>query len=273
MSIHLPNIKSLFLPDPGYEMFDVDLAGADAQVVAWEADDEDLKQAFRDGIDVHAKNATDMMGEQFSRLSVDDPKRKKLRKDNKQAVHGTNYGVKPPTMSSILGWTIHECEMFQRRWFHLHPKILEWQRRIDAQVRTTRRVTNKFGYGRTYFDRVDSILPEALAWVPQSTVALVCFHGALAVRKQVPQVRLLIQVHDSLVGQYPLEQRATVLPLLRNALHTPVPYSDPLTIPWGLSLSTKSWGDCHDAKWPMTANSPAATSSLTRPIPTLATAT
>ena len=45
-SIPLPNIRKIFIPDPVYILIDSDLAGADAQVVAWEADDEDLKKTL-----------------------------------------------------------------------------------------------------------------------------------------------------------------------------------------------------------------------------------
>ena len=39
----LPQIRKFFVPDPGKILFDVDLAGADAQIVAWEANDEPLR--------------------------------------------------------------------------------------------------------------------------------------------------------------------------------------------------------------------------------------
>lgn len=250
MSVSLPNIRKLFLPDPGYTMFDVDLAGADAQVVAWEAQDEPLKQAFRSGLDVHSLNAETVMGARFSRLSSDDPERKKLRQQSKQAVHGTNYGASARTLAQILGWTIHETELFQQKWFSAHPGIRTWHQRTELALRSSRTVTNAFGYRRIYFDRVDALLPQALAWIPQSTVALVCFNGALAVRRNLPHVQLLVQVHDSLVGQIPTPQLASTLPQLRKFLHNGVPYDDPLTIRWGLSLSEKSWGDCKDAPWP-----------------------
>ena len=44
----LPNIKKLFKADPGYYICDADLAQADARVVAWEADDDKLKEIFNE---------------------------------------------------------------------------------------------------------------------------------------------------------------------------------------------------------------------------------
>ena len=52
-----PNIRSMFIPDPGYTFFDGDLDRADLQVVVWEADDPMLKAALRMGVDIHLMNA------------------------------------------------------------------------------------------------------------------------------------------------------------------------------------------------------------------------
>src|SRR6185437_5925094 len=57
-----PNIRSMFIPDPGYIWFDGDLDRADLQVVAWEADDEMLKSALRMGADIHLMNAFVLQG-------------------------------------------------------------------------------------------------------------------------------------------------------------------------------------------------------------------
>lgn len=253
MSAQLPNIRKLYIPDPGMTVADTDLSGADAQVVAWEAQDEELKDAFRKGLKVHILNARTMFPDKVKGWSDEAIKESKLYKQNKQAVHATNYGSSARTLAQILGWTVAETENFQRRWFGAHPGIKGWHNRVEMSLRTTRSVSNAFGYRMTYFDRIDSVFPQALAWIPQSTVAIVCFTGALKMRKQVPIVQLLIQVHDSLVFQFPTQQTEILLPQIRTALESAVPYPDPLTIPWGLKMSTKSWGDCEDVKWPKAA--------------------
>lgn len=246
MQIRLPNIRKIFVPDPGYVIFDADLAGADAQVVAWEAEDEDLKEAFRKGVDIHDKNSEDLWGKSYVSLpgtAKEGPKSAK-RKQTKQAVHATNYGSSARTIAIILGWTVHEAELFQRRWFSIHPGIKDnFHGRIQSSLRTNRTVRNRFGYHRIFFDRIDGCFPEALAWVPQSTVALTSFKGALALEKALPYVELLIQVHDSLVFQVPERYSHDVKPMI-DALRVPIPYADPLTIPWGIAKSSVSWGDC-----------------------------
>lgn len=248
--LELPNIRKVFIPDPGKTIFDCDLAGADAQVVAWEAEDEDLKAAFRRGEDIHAKNATDMWGSKFSSLSIDDPKRSKIRKQNKQGVHATNYGVSSRTLAMILGWTVKETEDFMARWFSMHPGILKWHERTQASLERSKSVSNAFGFRKVYTDRIDLLLPQALAWVPQSTVGLVC---AMAMNnlEDIPWVEMLIQVHDSNVFQIPTDYvNPHRLKVIKEQMTITIPYPDPLIIPFSLSYSTKSWGDCKKHPWP-----------------------
>ena len=246
----MPNVRKMFIPDPGYTIFDVDLAGADAQVVAYEAEDEDLIRAFKKGLDVHSKNAEDMWGTSFTHLTGDKSNgpRAKRRKECKQAVHATNYGGSPRNLSRILGWTVRETETFQRRWFDLHPGIKSnFHGRIKSSLQTKRMVSNRFGYRRVYFDRIESCFTQALAWVPQSTVAEVSFRGGIQLVDRCPWVSMLLQVHDSLVFQVRNED-ADRLGEIRSGLTYPIPYDRPLAIQWGLARSQVSWGECEGVK-------------------------
>lgn len=246
-------IRSLFVPDPGFTLCDADLGGADAQVVAAEANDELLLKAFREGLDVHSLNAEMVWGSKFTSAAGDKKNkttpRGKMRDDCKRATHGTNYGAHFRTIASTLGWTQHEAEHFQRTWFHLHPGIKDWHERVAASLRASRSVSNRFGYRRIYYDRIDALLPEALAWIPQSTVALTTFYGAKAVDDALnangrERVQWLLQVHDSLVFQIRTDEIRSILPNVEKLLAVPIPYDDPLVIPWKIGTSAKSWHHC-----------------------------
>jgi len=248
LNIILPNVRKLFIPDPGYVMFEGDLKGADAQVVAWESDDEDLKSAFRSGIDIHSKNAEDLWGHKFT--SLGGHSRYLKRQETKKAVHAVNYGVSDRTLAITLNWTVHEAETFRKRWFGIHPGIPNnFHGRIRADLARNRTIRNAFGFRRVFFDRIDSCFAEALAWVPQSTVALNSFLGFFSLEQQFPKAEPLLQVHDSIVFQLPSEEAKKSSPqTLRKALEVLTPYPDPLVIPWDLKRSERSWGDMEDVK-------------------------
>ena len=248
----LPNIRKMFIPDPGKVIVDADLAGADAQVVAWEADDPKLKQAFRDGKSVHLMNGEDLLGTEFTQAEghhkLPGTPKGRLYDALKRFVHGTNYlsTARNLHLNPAVGWPLPACEARQRRWFDLHPGIRDWHRRTEAEIAHTRSVRNKFGYRIVYFDRPDSVLTQAVAWRPQSTVAEVCFRGALQLRRGLPWAELLLQVHDSIVFQIPSHRwgEATTVDSIKRHLEVPVPYSDPLLIQWSVAGSSTSWGDC-----------------------------
>jgi len=242
MKLHglsLPNVRDLFIPDPGYIWGCADLDRADAQVVAWEADAQGLKQIFREGRDLHEENARTIFG-------TCTPERRDLAK---MACHAMNYGVKERTMAQGLGITIHEAGRVRKVWFGAHPEIEDWHKRVEAQLHSTRSVANKFGNRIIFFDRVDGLLPQALAWVPQSTVAQVINKGWQNLDKNLPEVWVLIQAHDELIMQWPLAHDPAIRPVIREHLTITIPYDEPLIIPVGLKVSTESWGQVKEASW------------------------
>jgi DNA polymerase I-like protein with 3'-5' exonuclease and polymerase domains/uracil-DNA glycosylase len=242
----MPNMRRLFVPDTGFLICEIDLAGADAQVVAWEADDAHLKDAFRRGFKIHAVNAKDL----FSGNAGPDGRKEPWYTYAKVGVHLTNYRGKPGTLAKSLGITRHEADKFQKRWFAIHPGIPKWHERIDHSVQSTRCIYNKFGFRKVYYDRIENVLTNATAWGPQSTVAIV-INKAIDKGFRLPHpVTFMLQVHDSTVFQIPLDDHLDILRAIHQPLLTPVPYPDPLVIQFGLAVSDKSWGDVEKMDWP-----------------------
>lgn len=242
--IDFPSVRQLFIPDPGYTMCDVDLAGADAQVVAWEADDPILKQMFREKIKVHVENCKVIYGKCNGKH---DPNYTKT----KIGVHLTNYGGTDKTCAAALGSTVHEAGRFQRTWFGVHPWILNWHKRVQNELNTRKSVSNKYGYRRIYLDRAGhEVFKQALAWVPQSTVAITINKAWDAMEEFARLVEVLLQVHDSLVFQVPTPELEPQLEIVNRCFNSVViPYDEPLTISAGIATSTQSWAACTERAW------------------------
>lgn len=249
-----PNIRRMFVPDPGKIWFDGDLDRADLQVVVYEADDLMLKSALKMGADIHLMNVFSLEGkdpppleelvETHSRYWTHRGPRKHAREFSKVFCHGTNYGGQSRTMAANTGRTVHEIDRAQRIWFGAHPGIPRWHDRVKAQVTSRRFIENRFGYRWYIFDRIDSIIPEAIAWIPQSTVSNVINKIWLNIYNNLPEVQVLLQVHDSLCGQMPSDKADLLKPKILENARILVPYDDPLIIPFSLKTSAKSWGDC-----------------------------
>jgi len=99
---------------------------------------------------------------------------------------------------------------------------------------------------------MEGLLKEALAWIPQSTVAVCTNLGLLACtadrRLREWGVQLLLQVHDSALYQWPVLATRSVVPRMLELSSITVPYAKPLVLTPELKISTKSWGDCEDYK-------------------------
>jgi len=247
-----PEVKPFLQPDPGYTLMDWDLDRADAQVVAWEADDEELKEAFRQGLNIHVENARSLFpavkgwsDEAIAATQTAPTQHQRYYYLAKTGVHATNYLVQDRTLARTLGITVREAGAFRARWFGIHPGVRKWHHRVQTQLKIHSAVYNAFGFRRFYFDRIDlPVVQAALAWIPQSTVAIVIAKGMTRLYSALPEVDILLQVHDSLVLQARTPDIPRLLPLIKYHLLVPVPYLDPLTIPVGVKMSEKSWGDC-----------------------------
>ena len=254
MDFVLPNIRSMYVPDPGFTFFDMDLDRADLQVVVWESDDQMLKAAMRLGVDIHLLNVFALDKQEpppLEELVETHPRywdyrgpRKHKREFAKVFCHATNYVGGAKTVAAHTGRGVHEIDTAQKYWFSVHPGIKTWHDRTEHQIQRYRFVENRFGYRWYIFDRLDALLPEAVAWIPQSTVGIVINKAWLSFHNNIPEVQVLLQVHDSLAGQFPTHRAAHLLPLMQKHSRITIPYEDPLIIPTGVKTSAVSWGDC-----------------------------
>lgn len=243
----LPNIRKCFIPDTGFTIGEFDLPQADARVVAWEAEEPTLIELFADPKrHLHQENGEIIYGKAPAKGTLQYYLAK-------QAVHLSHYGGTANVLARTLGITVAEADRFQKRYFSVRTRIPVWHRRVEMQLSKHRYVENAYGYRRFYFDRIDGLLKEALAWIPQSTVAIATNLGILGITddQELAKARceFLLQVHDSSVFQWPTYLTSWIKPRLHKHLSITVPYANPLILEAGIKLSAKSWGDCEDVKW------------------------
>jgi len=237
--LELPNVRSLFIPDPGYTFFDIDLSSADLRIVVWEADEPEMKAMLREGLDPYTEVAKEFYHDPS--LTKKDPRRQLF----KAFCHGTNYLGTAKGLAERLGLSVSEAEKTQKWYFSKFPRIKRWQDDLKDQVTKRRFVENVFGYRCYFFDRIEgTIFNQAAAWIPQSTVACLINRAYVEIDRTMPEVDILLQVHDSLAGQFPTHGTTDWASLIVQKAEIALPYSDPLIIPIGIKTSTRSWGDC-----------------------------
>jgi|SRR5579872_927914 len=283
LSLHLPNVRSLFIPGRGRTYVEADLARADACVAAWDADAKELKQQVLDGVDLHSDNAqllygTRWTGRKFETVREIAPRTMhsngmSYRDNAKRWVHATNFHGGADTVASVIVVDKEHVKACQQWWTEArHPEIGRWHRRIQAALNSRKMpvIHNAFGFHRMYvggspYGRSDgNLLGQALGWICQSTVAIVINRGIERIDCNLDLIgrprcgdclvchgrewELRLQVHDSILTTIPTPCVEPVrMKELISALTIRVPYDDPLYIPVEIKYSHDNWGNMK--KW------------------------
>lgn len=236
----LPNIRKMYLPDEGKTICDTDLDSADLRIVVAESGATGLQQMLDAGL----KPYIEMMKEYYH-----DPSKNKNSPEYKifkAVAHGTNYVGSAAGLSKRVGLLVHEVDKLQKWYFSANPEIKLWHKELKFQIQKRGWIENIFGYRRYFWDmQAPTLLQIAAAWKPQSTVALIVNEAMNRITETVPDIDVLLQVHDSLVFQYDkdkpyLQERAM------ECFRVELPYEKPIIIPAGVVSSEISWGHCKD---------------------------
>lgn len=241
--LELPNVRELYIPDPGMTMFDIDLDSADLRIVTYESGCLWMKEQFKQ----KRKPYIEVMKEYYHDQTMTKNSHPREYGMFKALCHGTNYLGTAEGIAPRIGLNVLETERIQKWYFGLCPEIKAWQEEIKKQVSGRRYVQNVLGYRTYFFDRIEgTIFNQAVAWIPQSTVGCLINRAYVAIDNLLsPEgVEVLLQVHDSLVGQYPTWKGESMLRRIVECSEFPLPYDEPLVIPVGIATSAKSWGDC-----------------------------
>lgn len=241
-SIILPNVKKIFLPDTGKEICDADLSGADIMIVAADSECKWLLDFFANP---KGKVYKYIASEFFQREITDGE-----YKVYKGIFHGTNYGMGVDKLAITAGISYDLAKQLQEFYFHLNPEVKKWQDRIKLDISRKGYITNIFGRRGWFLNRNDATLfNKAFAFIPQSSIADVVNRGFVNIIENYgDDVHVLMQVHDSLVTQYPIEKAEFYRSAIKQAMEIDIPYKDILIIPADFKVSTVSYGDTEKVK-------------------------
>lgn len=225
-------IRRMFIADEGKVFIYRDFSQAEARVVAYLAGAEGLIELFEDPTrDIHRENAARIFGKSLADVTDNE------RYLAKKVVHASNYGMGPGRLvelvaeeSEFTGIRINfaQAQDLINRYFMLYPEIKSvWWKRVEDEIRYSRTLNTPFGRKRMFFGRWDDkLLRDAYSYQPQSTVgwlgcqAIVnCYNQ---IEKKDPNFNLLLQVHDSVLGQSPIANVYEIADLMGRAMNIPI---------------------------------------------------
>lgn len=144
------------------------------------------------------------------------------RQSAKKLGHGTNYYGKPRNMALETKIPVKLVEGFQERYFGAFPCIQAWHKHCANELLTHKVLTTLMGRRRQFFGRPndDATLRKFISYEPQSLTADEINTVLLRLHKS-GRVQLLMQVHDSILFQFPEKQEDDIISwILKECLVT-----------------------------------------------------
>lgn len=251
-----PNMKKFLVADPGFVIYNIDLVQAENRIVAYVAPDHNMIEAFELGQDIHSKTAGLIFGKPLDQVS-DEKGSSSIgsgqyseRFWGKKANHGLNYGMGFKKFAFLYEIPEADAKRICDGYHRAYPGVKAYHDWVTREISTTRRLTNCLGRTRKFLDRYsDSLLMEAYSFIPQSTIAdIINQRGLLFIfenQDEFRELRLLNQVHDSLVFQLPLWMTAVghinILRSICNSLTQPIKFRNrtftiPVEVEIGLNM-------------------------------------
>lgn len=223
--------KQHIISDPDWILCEVDLAKAEAHVVAYLTQDANMINSFESGIDVHSFNASKIFNVPIEEV-IHEAKTKKvdqkstMRYMGKKVVHASNYSMGPQTFSDNLAveeifMSQSECKKLLQSYQDRFPGLKRWHRSIEEEVQRTRILYNLFNSPRKFLgDMGPALYRNAYSYKPQSTVAELLNRGMIKcvndnrLGKDAFDIRMLTTVHDSCVFQFHKDKIPNLLQIL-----------------------------------------------------------
>jgi len=236
--------RMIIIPEEGNVFVEGDLSQAEARVVAWLADETNQIKAFKSGADVHKYNASIIYKKPVSEVSV------KERTLAKRLVHAANYGIGPRGFAAVIGSSESDARDALNKYMVSFPAIELWHLKIQQQLSKTRTLVTPFGRKRHFFARINrTVLKEAYAYIPQSTVADIMHRALVSLYWSLPEgARIALQIHDSLVVECRADQVEDVIKIMKNALEFPIIVNGKeLVIPASFAVG-KDWNSLKGGK-------------------------
>ena len=236
-------IRRMFIPAEGCVLVDADYSQIELRLLAHMAGDEAMIAAFRSGGDFHAETAAKVFHVAADQVTHE------MRRQAKAVNFGIVYGISAFSLSQDIGVSVAEAKAYMEAYFATFPGVRRYMGAIVAKAKEQ-------GYVETLFHRRRD-LPElkssnfnlrsfgervALNMPIQGTAADIMKLAMAAVRErlraELPEAKLVLQVHDELIVECPEPQAERAAALLKEEMERVVALSVPLTADahWG-----KNW--------------------------------
>ncbi|OYU91040.1 MAG: DNA polymerase I [Bradyrhizobiaceae bacterium PARB1] len=244
-------IRRAFVASEGHKLVSADYSQIELRLLAEIADIPVLKQAFQDGLDIHAMTASEMFGVPVKDMPAE------VRRRAKAINFGIIYGISAFGLANQLGIPREEASAYIKKYFERFPGIRAYMDQTRDFCREHGFVTTLFGR-KCHYPDIKASNPSLRAFNERAAInarlqgtaadiirrAMSRMEDALAEKKL--SAKMLLQVHDELIFEVPDDEVAATLPVVQHTMQdAPFP-AVLLSVPLHVDArAANNWEEAH----------------------------
>ena len=238
-------IRAAFVAAPGTQLLSADYSQIELRLLAHFSGDPLLTKAYAENIDIHTMTASEVFGVPIETMD------KETRGRAKAVNFGIVYGISAFGLAAQLGIPQAEARAYIERYFARYEGVKAFIEKTLAQTRRDGAVRTMFGRVRPIPD-IESRNPNQRGFAERTAIntplqgtaadliklAMIAIDRKLSERKL--KTRMVLQVHDELLFEVPLEETQEVAELVRAEMEGVVKLDVPLVADLGFGAN---WRD------------------------------
>ena len=241
-------IRKAFVPDEDCTFFSADYSQIELRIMAHLSGDEHMIADFNAGHDIHAATAARIFHKSIEEVTRDE------RRKAKTANFGIIYGISAFGLSERLSIPRKEAKELIDGYFASYPGVASYMERVVAEAKQRGYVTTLLERRRSlpdinsanavvrgYAER--NAINAPLQGSAADLIKLAMIHLDAAIRERGLKSRMILQVHDELNFNVPMDELAEMTELVRSTMESVFP---DLRVPLEVSIGHgTNWLEAH----------------------------
>ncbi len=236
-------MRQMFVAEGERVLVDADYSQIELRLLAHIAQDDAMIDAFASGTDIHTSTAAQVFAVPLDAVTPD------MRRHAKAVNFGIVYGISDFSLSQDIGVTRREAGEYIARYFARFSGVRRYMDTIVAQAQADGYVKTLFGRRRwlpelassnynlrSFGERVALNMPIQGTAADIMKLAMIRVYDSL--KREIPDAKLMLQVHDELLVECAPADAPAVQALLSREMQEAVSLSVPLLAEAGVG---KTW--------------------------------
>ena len=240
-------IREAFVPEKGNVLISADYSQIELRIMAHLSKDENLTYAFNNNLDVHSATAAEVFGVKLNDVSQDQ------RRSAKAINFGLMYGMSAFGLTRQLDIPRAEAQKYLDTYFERYTGVKRYMEETKAQAKEDMFVETIMGR-RLYLNEINAAnglrrqaAERAAINAPlQGSAADIIKKAMIDINtflyKEMPEVKMIMQVHDELIFEAPKKSSKEVLQMMKKMMEDAVKLDIPLIAEAAIG---DNWNEAH----------------------------